>query len=83
MKKKGKIIPNRASLERHEYETILVFTELGLDVSLIPKSNLKGVHTADIIIDDEQWEMKCPKGSGRWLLENTLKKLADSRKTSL
>ena len=74
MKKKGKIIPNGVSLESHEYETILVFTELGYDVSLIPKSNLKGVHTADIIINGEQWEMKCPRGSGRWLLENTLKK---------
>ena len=73
-RKKGKIIPNGVSLERHEYETILVFTELGYDVSLIPKSNLKGVHTADIIIKGEQWEMKCPRGSGRWLLENTLKK---------
>ncbi len=65
MKKKGKIIPNGVSLERHEYETILVFTELGYDVSLIPKSNIKGVHAADIIINGEQWEMKCPKGNGR------------------
>ena len=72
MTRKGRIIPNGVTLEKHEYKTILVFTELGRSVSLIPKSNKKGIHTADIVMDVKQWEIKCPKGNGRWLLENTL-----------
>ena len=44
------------------------------DVELIPKSDKKGVRTPDIIMDGLKWEMKSPKGKGRWLLENTLKK---------
>lgn len=74
MKKKGKIIPNGVLLERHEYETILVFTELGHDVSLIPKSNLKEIHTADIIINGEQWEMKCPRGKRQMVIRKHFKK---------
>ena len=35
--KKGKIIPNGVILEKHEYKTILLFTEMGSDVELIPK----------------------------------------------
>ena len=72
--KKGKIIPNGVILEKHEYKTILLFTEMGSDVELIPKSDKKGVRTPDIIMDGLKWEMKSPKGKGRWLLENTLQK---------
>lgn len=71
---RGKIIPNGVILEPHEYKTILYFTELGLDVELIPKSDRKGVHTPDVVMDGKKWELKSPKGKGRWLLENTLQK---------
>lgn len=73
-KSKGKIIPNGVILEKHEYKTILLFTEMGANVELIPKSNKKGIHTPDIIMYGLKWEMESPKGRGRWLLENTLKK---------
>lgn len=72
--KNGKIIPNGVILEKHEYKTILIFTEMGFDVELIPRSDKKGIRTADIMMDGVEWELKCPKGKGRWLLENTLKK---------
>lgn len=72
--KKGRIIPNGVILEKHEYKTITLFTEIGLDVELIQKSNKKGIRTPDIIMEGIKWELKCPKGQGRWLLENTLKK---------
>ena len=52
----------------------MLFTEMGSDVELIPKSDKKGVRTPDIIMDGLKWEMKSPKGKGRWLLENTLQK---------
>ena len=47
---------------------------MGCDVELIPKSDKKGVRTPDVIMDSLKWEMKSPKGKGRWLLENTLQK---------
>ena len=39
--KKGKIIPNGVILEKHEYRTVLLFTEMGVDIELIPKSEKK------------------------------------------
>ena len=71
-KKTGKITPNGVVLEKHEYRTVLFFTEMGVDVELIPKSVKPGVHTPDLIMQGEEWEMKAPKGKGRWLLENIL-----------
>ena len=71
---RGKIIPNGVILEKHEYKTVLFFTEIGFDVELIPKSNQKNVRTPDIIMCGIKWEIKSPKGQGRWLLENTLQK---------
>lgn len=72
--KKGKIIPNGVSLEKHEYDTVLFFTELGYDVELLPRSNRAGEHTADIRMGRLIWEMKAPKGEGASLMKNTLQK---------
>lgn len=70
----GKIIPNGVILKTHELETIVVFTELGYDVELIPKSNKYGEHTADILMSGLIWEIKCPRGKGKWLIKNTLQR---------
>jgi hypothetical protein len=72
--KKGKIIPNGVILEKHEYKTILIFTEMGIDVELIPKSERKGIHTPDVIMDGLRWEMKSPKGEGKYSMQNTIQK---------
>ncbi|MBR3323921.1 hypothetical protein IKG24_00050 [Candidatus Saccharibacteria bacterium] len=72
--KKGKIIPNGVILEKHEYKTILLFTEMGSDVELIPKSEKKGVHAPDIVMNGLRWEMKSPKGEGKYLMQNTIQK---------
>ena len=74
MKKKGKIIPNGVVLKEHENATVVFLTELGYDVELIPKSNVRGVHTPDVRIDRIKWEMKSPKGEGRYLIANTIQK---------
>ena len=72
--KTGKITPYGVVLETHEYKTITLFTELGIDIELIPKSEIPGVHTADIRMQGLEWEIKSPKGNGRWLIENTLRR---------
>ncbi len=72
--KKGKIIPNGVILEKHEYRTVLLFTEMGVDIELIPKSEKKGVHAPDIVMNGLRWEMKSPKGEGKYLIQNTIQK---------
>ena len=71
---KGKIIPNGVILEKYEYKTILLFTEMGSDIELIPKSEKKGVHAPDIVMNGLRWEMKSPKGEGKYLMQNTIQK---------
>ena len=72
--KKGIIIPNGVILEKHEYKTVLLFTEMGVDIELIPKSERKGVHAPDIVMNGLRWEMKSPKGEGKYLMQNTIQK---------
>ena len=74
MTKFGKIIPNGVYLEKHENNTVVFLTQQGFDVTLIPRSQQKGMHSPDVIINGIEWEIKSPKGKGRWLLENTLRK---------
>lgn len=74
MKRKGKIVPNGVILEKYEMATVVFLTELGIDVELIPKSNRKGEHTPDIKMLGLLWEMKSPKGQGKWLIKNTIQK---------
>ena len=74
MTKKGIITPNGVVLKEHENATVVFLTELGYDIELIPKSNVKGVHSPDIIINQTKWEMKSPKGEGKYLIANTIQK---------
>jgi len=73
-KKRGTIIPNGVVLKPHEIATVVFLTEQGFDVELIPKSNIKGVHTPDIKINGVKWEMKAPIGEGSSLMKNTIQK---------
>jgi len=72
--KKGTIKPNGVVLEAHELATVVFFTELGYDIELIPRSNIEGLHLPDIIMDGLKWEIKAPKGEGKWVIKNTLQK---------
>ena len=61
-------------LEKHEYKTVLLFTEMGVDIELIPKSEKRGVRAPDIVMNGLRWEMKSPKGEGKYLMQNTIQK---------
>ena len=74
MKNKGKIIPNGVILKTHENATVVFFTEQGMDVELIPKSNIKGIHMPDIRMNGISWEIKSPVGEGKYLMSNTVQK---------
>ena len=73
-KNKGIITPNGVILQAHELATVVFFTELGYDIELIPKSNTEGVHKPDIKMDGLEWEIKSPKGDGKWVISNIMKK---------
>lgn len=68
----GKITPNGVSLEKHEYATVLLLTEMGYDVELVPRSNREGEHTPDIIIDNVRWEMKSSTGETKNTIKNNI-----------
>lgn len=74
--KSGKIIPNGVSLEKHELNMVLVFTQLGYDVELIAVSSTPYSKTPDIIISGKAWEMKSPVGRSKSTLEHCFKKAA-------
>lgn len=87
----GRITPHGIPLERHEMETILVFTELGYDIELIRPSSTPNAKRADFLMSGLEWEAKCPQGSSRSTLEHVFKKairqseniIIDLRRTQL
>lgn len=74
--RKGKIIPNGVVLETHEMAAVVFLTEMGCDVELVPKSNKYGEHSPDIKMARLFWEIKCPRGRGKYLIQNILHKAA-------
>ena len=74
MSERGSIIPNGVVLKEHEMATVVLLTELGFNVELIPKSNQQGVRTPDVRIEGLLWEIKSPKGEGKSLMKNTVQK---------
>ena len=72
----GKIIPNGVSLEKHENDTIVFFTNLGFNVELIPPSNTPKAKTPDFMMDGKAWEMKSPQGKSCVTVEHAFKRAA-------
>ena len=79
----GTITPNGVVLETHEMATVVFLTEMGYDIELIPKSNIKGIHTPDIRMSGREWEMKSPKGEGKWLIKNTFQAASRNIRASI
>ncbi len=74
--KSGKIIPNGVSLEKHELDTVLVFTQLGIDVEFIAISSTPHTKSPDLLMSGKIWEMKSPIGHSKSTLEHCFKKAA-------
>ena len=69
---KGKIITNGVHLEDHEFDTVKLLRDQGLDIELIPQSQIKGLRRPDIVFQGISWEMKSPKGNGRNTIKHTI-----------
>ena len=74
--KKGKIIPNGVSLEKHENNTIVFFTNLGYTVELIPPVLTPNSKTPDLMMLGQPWEMKNPLSNSKNAIERSFKKAA-------
>ena len=72
----GKITPNGVSLEKHENDTVVFFTNLGRDIELIQPSNTPKAKTPDFMMDGKAWEMKSPQGKSRVTVEHAFKRAA-------
>ena len=72
-RKQGKITPNGVSLQKHESDTIVFFTEHGFDIELIPESHIPGQHSADLIMTGMIWETKAPRKSNYSTIEHAFR----------
>lgn len=75
-KEQGRITPNGVALEKHEMDTVVVFTELGYDIELIAPSNTPNNKCPDIKMNGCVWEIKSPTGDSKSTLEHIFKKAA-------
>lgn len=69
---RGNLKQNGVHLKKHEYSTVQVFLDMGLDVELIPPSPIKGLKMPDVMIFGIPWEMKSPEGNGKKTIKNTV-----------
>ena len=70
--KQGILKTNGVHLEDHEYLTVKLLLENGLDIELIPRMQVKGMRTPDISIQGVLWEIKSPTGHGKHTIKHTL-----------
>ncbi len=61
-------------MAEHEYATISLLLDKGLDIELIPTSQIKGMRTPDISVDGILWEIKSPTGNSKSTIKHTLQK---------
>ena len=69
---KGILTQNGVHLKKHEYNTVKVLLEQGLDIELIPPSHIKGYKTPDIMMGGIPWEMKSPEGGSRTTIKHNI-----------
>lgn len=72
MAEKGKLTQNGVHLQDHEYATVKLFLELGYDIELIPRSQVKYYRTPDMVMNGVPWEIKSPQGKGKYTAQNTM-----------
>ena len=68
----GNLTQNGVHLMEHEWKTVKYFLELGKDIELLPKSEIKDYHQGDFIMDGIAWEAKAPIGKGKYTVQNKL-----------
>jgi hypothetical protein len=57
----------------HEYSTVKFLSTLGHDIVFLKPNRVAGSKTPDIVMDNLKWEIKCPRGSGKYTIEHSFK----------
>jgi hypothetical protein len=60
-------------LEPHEVATVNFLVACGKQVELLVPSRQKGIKTPDILLDGQEWEIKSPKGIGKYTIQHAFK----------
>ena len=68
----GILKTNGVHLAEHEYATVKLLIANGMDVELVPTSQVKGMRTPDISINGALWEIKSPTGNGKNTIKHTI-----------
>lgn len=68
----GTLRQNGVHLQEHEFATIKALLEKGLDVELIPPSQIKGVFLPDVLINGIPWEIKAPEGNSKKTIKHNI-----------
>jgi len=71
---KGQNNTKRRKTRKTRIQTVLFMTEQGFNIELIPLKLNKGTKTADIKMNNLEWEMKCPRGKGARTIEKLFQK---------
>ena len=66
--------------EKHEFEMAKFFAARGKDIVFLKPSSIPNMHTPDILMDGVEWEMKCPFGSGKRMIEDNFRKAVKQSK---
>lgn len=75
VKKHGQIIIEYgANPKPHEIRTAHSIAAAGYTITLVAKSEIDGVKTADALIDGETWEMKAPTSNSRKAIQKNMHK---------
>ena len=68
------IIPDGAYPEDHEIETARVLIKSGKDIEFLVPVRTNGAQTPDVTWNNIDWELKSPRGKGKRLLDNTIRR---------
>jgi len=60
------------SPDKYERRTAMLIAQTGKMVEFMVSNRQKGAKTADVVIDDLIWEIKNPKGKGKYTLERCI-----------
>lgn len=74
-KKRGQIIIEYgANPKPHEVRTAQSLAAAGYTITLVAKSEIDGIKTADAIIDGAPWEMKAPTSNSKKAIQKNMHK---------
>ena len=76
VKRQGRLITNGVILEKHEMMTINFLLAMGKDIELIRPITQRGAKTPDFWMDGLKWEAKSPTGSGKYTIQDALRRAA-------